>query len=71
MELFEGGSVHKVMKLLGRSITSLLIFEGEPLAEVQIVSILGQVLKGIQALHQAKTIHRDIKAIIIPHFLIF
>eukprot|EP01118_Nematostelium_gracile_P009644 TRINITY_DN3259_c0_g1_i3.p1 TRINITY_DN3259_c0_g1~~TRINITY_DN3259_c0_g1_i3.p1 ORF type:complete len:806 (-),score=206.07 TRINITY_DN3259_c0_g1_i3:15-2150(-) len=50
MELFEVGSIHKLIKQLGS------------LKEEHISCIISQVLKAVDALHNAKIVHRDIKA---------
>eukprot|EP01119_Soliformovum_irregulare_P018609 TRINITY_DN5748_c0_g1_i1.p1 TRINITY_DN5748_c0_g1~~TRINITY_DN5748_c0_g1_i1.p1 ORF type:complete len:756 (-),score=196.51 TRINITY_DN5748_c0_g1_i1:23-2290(-) len=51
MELFEGGSAHNVMKALGKGFN-----------EEQIRSIVYQVIRALVTMHDAKMIHRDLKA---------
>lgn len=51
MELLEGGSAHKVMKMIGSA-----------LEEEQLQCIIAQVVKGLVVMHKAKTLHRDVKA---------
>ena len=44
------------------SVLDLIKITGNPLNEVQIASILSQVLRGLNYLHENKKIHRDVKA---------
>ena len=51
MEYWDVGSVHDVLQMLDRELT-----------EEEIAAIVWQVTRGLQHLHAAHVVHRDIKA---------